>query len=135
MSAKEPYDFLDIKTPDYDYTLEISTQGDIAEEGQKNQILHRGDDNSREVISIPSSTMFFVSWSWTLLSESDSGTIFDLYHDPAKANGRARSFKWAGHDGHTYVVVFDCDLTRRGRFVTKWGMPGVRLEIIGRIAD
>lgn len=134
ISASEIYDFVDFATPDYDYTLSINVQGIIREEGVKNQQLHRADDNSREVCTLSSGSLFFVYWSWNQLSEADSGELFDLYHDVAKANGMARSFKWEGHDGHTYVVAFNCKFSREGFAVTKWGAKGISLEIIGKVA-
>jgi len=134
--AFEPYDYVSTVTPDYDYTLTIKAQGEISEEGYKNQTIHRADDNSREVATLSTGSIFFVSFEWKQLSEADSGTIFDLYHDPAKANGMARSFKWGSlYDGHTYVVAFSGSLTRQGNAVSRWGIPSVKFEILGRIAD
>lgn len=130
----EPYDYLSIVTADYDYTLTINVQGNITEEGFKNQVIHMADDNSEERITLSTGSVFYVSWDWSILSEADSGTILDLYHDAAKANGMGRSFKWEGHDGHPYVVRFDCRLTRSGGAVSRWGMPGVRLRILGRVS-
>ena len=135
MSASEIYDFVSTITPNYDYTLTIKAQGIITEEGYKNQVIHLADDNSEERITLSTNSIFYVSWGWAQLSEADSGTIFDLYHDPVKANGMGRSFKWTGHDGHTYVVRFAMNLSRSGIAVSKWGMPGVKLRILGRIAD
>lgn len=136
MSAVEPYDFLNTITADYDYTLTIKAQGNVTEEGYKNQVIHLADDNSEERITLATGSMFFVSWDWALLSESDSGTIMDLYHDATKANGIGRSFRWAAHDSpHVYVVRFDCKLSRIGRLVSIWGLPAIRMRILGRIAD
>jgi len=135
MSSSELYDFLSIITEQYDYTLAIKAQGAITEEGYKNQVVHLADDNSEERITLSPNSIFYVSWNWTQLTESNSGTIFDLYHDPLKANGIARSFKWTGHDGHTYVVRFDCKLSRSGNALSRWGLPGIRLRVLGRIAD
>ena len=132
MAAYEPYDyFTGTITPDYNYTLSISAQGQVTEEGYKNQVIHLADDNSEERITLCTGSIFYVSWEWALLSEANSGLIFDLYHDPVKANGMGRSFKWAGHDGHTHVVRFDCKLSRVGQAVSRWGLPGVRLRILG----
>ena len=135
MAAKEIYDHVSTTTADYDYTLAITAQGAVRESGYKNQVVHRADDNTREVVTLSSGSMFFVEWDWNLLTETESGTVFDLYHDTDKANGKANSFKWTGHDGHTYVVAFDCAFTREGTAVSRWGVPGLRLEIIGRIID
>ncbi len=135
MSAKEPYDFLLTITPDYDYTLSIKAQGTVTEEGYKNQAIHLADDNSEEIVTLSPTSIFYVSWNYALLSESESGTIFDLYHDPLKANGQARSFKWSAHDGHTYVVRFRMNLQRTGNNVSRWGLPNIKLRLLGRIAD
>ena len=135
MAASEPYDFLSTITPDYDYTLTIKAQAPITEEGWKNQVIHMADDNTEERITLSTGSIYYVSWDWHLLDESESGTVFDMYHDPVKANGIGRSFRWSGYDGHTYVVRFDMRLARTGRQVSIWGLPAIRLRILGRIAD
>lgn len=133
--AAEIYDYVLTVTADYNYTLSIKAQGQVTEEGYKNQVIHLADDNSEERISLSTGSIFYVSWAWNLLSAADSGTIFDLYHDPAKANGMGRSFKWAGHDGHTYVCRIACNLSRIGNSTNRWGTPGFKMRILGRIAD
>jgi hypothetical protein len=134
MSAFEPYDYLPTITPDYDYTLTIKAQGTVTEEGYKNQVVHLADDNSEEVVTLSPNSIFYVSWEWGLLSESDSGTIFDLYHDPVKANGIARSFKLTAYDGHDYVVRFAMNLSRVGNNVNRWGLPSVKMRILGKVS-
>lgn len=134
MAAKEPYDYLSVVTADYDYTLTIKAQGTVTEEGWKNQVIHMADDNSEERITLSSGSIFYVSWSWAQLSESDAGTILDLYHDASKANGMGRSFKWMGHDGNSYVVRFDMKLTRTGTASSRWGFGDVRLRILGKVS-
>lgn len=135
MSDKEPYDYLSTITSDYDYTLTLKAQDVIQEDGYKNQTIHLADDNSEERITLSTGSIFYVVLPYTLLSESDSGTIFDLYHDPAKANGMGRTFKFASYDGHTYVVRFDCKLGRSFGPLIVMGIPTIRLRILGRIAD
>jgi len=134
MAAKEPYDFLSIVTADYDYTLTIKAQGSVSEEGYKNQVIHLADDNSEERITLSTGSIFYATYPINQLSESESGTIFDLYHDPVKANGIARSFKLTAYDGHDYVVRFDGKLTRTGNSVNRWGMPGIRFRILGKVS-
>jgi hypothetical protein len=134
MAASEPYDFLSTITPDYDYTLAIKAQGKITEEGFKNQTIHLADDNTEKRITLSTGSLFYIAFAWKQLTEANAGTILDLYHDPAKANGMGRSFKFA-YDGHTYVCRFDCKLTRGGNAVSRWGYPDVRFRILGRIAD
>ena len=135
MAAKEIYDYVSTITSDVDQTLSITPQGRVTEKGFKNQKIHMADDNSEERITLSTGSIFYLSWAWNVLLEADSGTVMDLYHDAAKANGMGNSFKFTGHDGHTYVVRFDMELSRTGRLVTRWGIPGVRLRILGRIAD
>jgi len=134
MAASEPYDFLSIVTADYDYTLAISVQGSITEDGYKNQVIHLADDNSEERITLTTGSIFYVSWAWSNISEADSGTIYELYHNPVKANGMGNSFKWTGHDGHPYVVRFAMNLQRAGDIVSRWGFSGVKIRLLGKVS-
>ena len=135
MAAAEIYDYVSVVTADYTTTtLNITAQGKVREEGRSNQVIHRNDDNTRETITL-GRTIFYIYYQWNALSETDAGTIFDFYFDDAKAKQKARTFKLTGHDGHTYVVWFDCDLTREGTALTRWGFPGVSFEVKGKIAD
>ena len=133
--ASEPYDFLSILTPDYDYTLSLTAQDIVTEEGYKNQKAHLADDNSEEVVTLSSGSIFYVTIPYTILSESDSGTIHDLYHDPVKANGMGRTFKFLSYDGHTYVVRFNGKLGRTAGPGIRWGVPSISLRLKGKIAD
>lgn len=133
MAASEMYDFLSTVTADYAQTLNITPQGTVTEESQKNQIIHIGVDGSEERISFNTAPIYFITIEWRVLSESDAGTIFDWYNDAAKANGMQRSFQYAYGDGHTYVVRFDSKLTRSGRNLASYGIPGVRLKVLGRV--
>jgi hypothetical protein len=134
MASAEPYDYLSTITADYNTTLAIKAQGKITEEGYKNQVVHLADDNTEKRITLSAGSIFYISFAWNQLTEANAGTILDLYHDPAKANGVGRSFKFA-YDGHTYVVRFDCKLARSGNAVSRWGYQDVRFRILGRIAD
>jgi len=131
----EMYDFCSLATPDYNYTLVIKAQGTVLEDTSKNQSTNLADDDTEEVITHSDKSIFWVSWDWSLLTEANSGIIFDLYHDNAKAKGIARTFKWLSYDGHTYVVRFDCKLKRTIRLCTQFGISGIVLKIKGRIAD
>ena len=130
----EPYDYLSIVTADYDYTLAIAAQGTVTEEGYKNQVIHLADDNSEERITLSTGSIFYVTYPINQLSEANSGTIFDLYHDPVKANGMGNSFKLTAYDGHSYVVRFAGKLTRTGNSVSRWGMPGISFRILGKVS-
>jgi hypothetical protein len=129
------YDFLSTITPDYSTALGIPPQGVVSEESQKNQVIHLGVDGSEERISFNTTPIFFINIGWNALSESDSGTVFDMYNDVAKANGIQRTFPYVFGDGHTYVVRFDSKLTRSGKHLDKMGMTGIRLKVLGRISD
>ncbi len=129
------YDFLSTIAADVNQTLQITPQGEIVEEGDFDQVVHEGDDGSEERISFSTTRRFFVEFGWKILSESDIGTIFDLYFDSAKAYGVVNSFKWVRGDGHTYVVRFDCKFVRQGQQQSKMYSRNVRLRILGRIAD
>lgn len=135
MAAAEMYDYLTTISPDYNYTLTIKPHGEVSEVSNKNQKIHIGVDGSEERISFNTTSIFYISWKWNILSESDSGTIMDLYNDATKANGCQRSFKLTYGDGHAYVVRFDCDLSRVGQAVSRYGLPGIKVKILGRIAD
>lgn len=133
--AVEMYDFLSTISPDYNVLLDISPQGTVSEESSKNQTIHLGVDGSEERISFNTSPIFYITIGWNALSESESGTVFDMYNDPTKANGMMRTFKYAYGDGHTYVVRFDTKLTRSGQHLEKMGIIGIRLKVLGRIVD
>jgi hypothetical protein len=132
MGSQEPYDYVALATPDVDVTLSIVAQGKVRERSRENTTIHTGDDESEERIIFSTKPVFFLFWSWNVLSESDSGTVLDLYHTTAQ--GMGRSFKFV-HDGHTYVVRFNMELDREGQHHDRYGVPGVSLKILGRIAD
>lgn len=131
------YDYLSTVTPDYTYALAVTSNRIIQEDGLKNQVIRLMDDGSEERVSFSSTPIFYVELQWENISESDSGTIFDWYFDAAKANARARSFKWTHLDGHSYVCRFDSELKREYREEAQSlrSLPPVRLKVLGRIAD
>ena len=131
MAEKEPYDFLSAIVPDVDQTLSITAQGIVTEESRENTVIHVGDDESEESIILSATPVFYVSFGWAALSESDSGTVLEMYH--THANGMGKSFKWV-HDSHTYVVRFDCTLSRVGSDHSRYG-TNIKLKILGRIDE
>jgi len=137
MAAKEMYDYLTTIAADVDQTLSIAPQGEISEEGGFTQKIHFGDDGSEERVNLGSTApRFYCTFDYNILSESDMGTLWDLYFDDDKAFGMVKSFKWSSRqDGHTYVVRFDSALSRNGKMQSKMGSKGIRLRILGRIAD
>ena len=137
MASKELYDYLDVVVPDNDQTLSTpKPQKTLVEKGLLNQEVHVGDDGSEERVGFSTKRIFYVTLQWDFLSEADAGTIMDFYFDAAKGNGRIESFKWAHPtDGHTYVVRFDCDLTREIEPGSIHGIKKITFKILGRIAD
>jgi hypothetical protein len=132
VAAKKLSDyFTGTLTADYTTTLVINAQGEVTEEGYKNQVVHLADDNSEERVTLVAGSIFYVTWNLNQLSESDAGTVFDHYNDPAKANGMGKTFKWTAHDGTTYVARWDCKLSRSGNAVSRWGIKGLKLRVLG----
>ena len=137
MAAKEMYDYLSIKTADYDYVLAIPHSKQTIESASKNQQIFITDDGSSKVVSLDSTSYFYVKFPYSILTESNSGTIFDLWNDSSKANGMAKTFKWYHpQDGHTYVVRFACNLTRIRQQLWNFGYSDdICLKVEGVIAD
>jgi len=140
MAASEMYDYLSAVTPDVDVTLSVTPQRVIIEEGDFNQTPYEADDTSEEVITHSSTPRYYVMLQFSRRSESDIGTIFDIYFDTAKAYGIGNSFKWAHQDGHTYVVKFRDKFSRQlsvggPALPIIYGLPSVRLKVLGRIDD
>ena len=139
MSAWEPYDVLPTIASDVNETLSIKPQGEIApESGGFKQKIHPGDDQSEERVNLGSTTpVFTVTFAYNVLSESDMGTLFQLYFTSTKAFGMVNSFKWSSRgDGHTYVVRFAIEyLARSGCLQAKMGAKGIVLRLLGKIAD
>lgn len=103
------YDYLATGTADYTAaTLSITPTNILTESGEFNQKLFWHDDRSVRVVSFsPSTVQFFVEFEFQYLTESDAGTLLDLYTLGSKAYGSMRSFYWDHPiDGHTYVLRF-----------------------------
>lgn len=133
MSAKYIKDyFTGTVTADYATALTVKAQGVLSEESAKSQAIHYGVDGSEERISFGTASIFYITYDYKQLSESDSGIIFDYYNDPAKGNGTQRTFKWShAGDSNVYVVRFDSKLTRAGNSVSRYGYSGIRLKVLG----
>jgi len=131
------YDYLSTITPDSTATFSLACQGILIEECPCDEmVINKGYGSSEEVIILSSVKMYYVTIQYNAISRSDSGIIFDLYNDPAKANKIARSFKWQHPtDGHTYVVKFRGNLSRFKQNAEIYGFSTMQLMVIGRIAD
>lgn len=143
MANAEIYDYLTTITPDYsttefgfDGTTQILPQGVIFEEGAKNIKIHMAEDDSEQRIGISTDTRFYVRMQWAFLNESESGALIDFYHNTSKACGTLNSFYWTHPtDGHTYVCRFTGLISRRKDNNDRWGIPQIRLRVLGRKAD
>lgn len=137
MAEYEIYDYVSAVTPDYSATtLTLRPQGIIYEDGSKAIEIHEGRDGSEEAIILSDVSVFFIRLQWKAISASESGDIFDMYHDSTKACGIARSFPWQHPtDGHTYVVKFRDVLSRFKENAAIYGFSTLRLKVMGRIDD
>lgn len=136
----EMYDFLSTVTPDYNYTLDMQPHDTLVEDGTKNVKIKEYDDDSETRIIRSSQSVFFVDLTFSYLSESNAGILFDLYHDSAKACGMAKSFKWLNYAEpstrrHTYVVRFASPLPRTIRSAQSYAFGTLKLKMLGRILD
>jgi hypothetical protein len=129
-------DYLDIAVPDYGTeTLSLSPQETMPEAASKNQIVHELDDGDMEVISLSDEPQFVVTLQWDVLTSAESDTLMDYWLAPTKANGYARSFKWAHPlDGHVYVARFASDITRTLRTANIAGIASLKLRIEGVVS-
>jgi len=136
MANWEMWDELSEVSPDYDYLLDIRPTTQLTEEGDCSQVVHEGDDNSDAVVTISSTSVFYVGLQFENASESDSGTIMDLYHDPDKANRRANSFKWKHYgeesDPHDYTVKFASAPKRTVKTPFNVSIDVIKLKVLGR---
>lgn len=136
MAISYIWDFVDQVNPDYNQIMDIRPQISMTESGEKNQLVHTGDDNSEEIITFSDDSVFTITIQFNALSESDAGTIFDFYHDKRKANGIARSFLFINyHESkyqlHTYVVRFASSLPRTiSPAIYKYS--SIKLRVLGK---
>jgi hypothetical protein len=136
MAAKEMWDFLSASPVTADYTaatFDVHPQAVLIEDGTKDQVINEADDGSEERISLSDDSIFYVTMQWAKISESDAGIIMDYWHDPAKANGIAKSFYWAHpKDTHTYTARFNSKLSRGISAANYQQVDQISLKILGR---
>ena len=137
MAAQEIYDYVSDLAADYTtIELAVTPQNIMTEVSDKKQVVHEYDDGAMDVITFSDTSYFNLTLMWTAISESDAGTIFDLYNSTSKANARENTFYFQHPDTHTYTVRFLGPLTRK--YTTNL-MPGgyraidtVTLRVEGR---
>jgi hypothetical protein len=133
------YDRLATATPDYSASsLSVSPHKILIEEGSYNQQVNKADDRSViAVVTIGSSVEYLVRLLWEYINATDDAAIHDMYFDPAKAHGLARTFKWPHPtDGHIYVARFTGPLirSRDARVVGRASYDELRLLIEGYVS-
>ena len=106
-------DYLPGAMADYNYTLNVTPQAVLPQEGDRKQVVHEYDDGTVAVVTLASQSQFNIRLQWDLIPDADASIILDLYHDPNKANGRAYTF-YSHHpiDERDYVVRFMTQLTQ-----------------------
>lgn len=129
------WEYLAEVTPDYDYTLTIEPQREIPFDGNKNQRLRFADDGTPHVYTASSVSSFLVTLQFHNKSAAVFGELWDLFHDPYRANGMARTWRWtnkAESPSRTYTVRFASSIPAR---VFAWGQHqalSVRIIVEGR---
>ena len=140
MAAAEMYDYLSVKSPDYAYTLDMEPHDTLVEDGSKRTHIKEYDDETETRLARSTQSVFYVTLHFKYLTEADAGTLFDLYHDSAKASEMQRSFRWLNYgepaaSRHTYVVRFASPLPKSVRPAGAYGITNIRLKVLGVIAD
>ena len=140
MANAEMYDYLSTITADYNSTLDIPSRVEMVDEGEKRIHIKRYDDESETRIVRSTTSLFLVRVQFPNITEANAGTIFDWYHDAAKACGMKNSFKWINYgepvaSRHTYVVRFASTVPRGVVPTYRYSMTGILLRVLGRIAD
>ena len=131
------WEYLSVVTPDYDYTLTVGEQREIPFDGSKNQRLRFADNGTPHAYTASSVSSFAVTLQFHNKSASVFGELWDLFHDPLRANGVARTWKWTNNaesPARTYTVRFASAISAQ---VFSWGQhkaPSVRIIIEGRPA-
>lgn len=139
MANFEIWDFLssDVVSADTTFDLGDSTmpvpQGTIPETGFKNQIIHYADDNSEEVVTYSNESVFHLTNVWPVLTESESGELFNFWHSTGIANGVSRKFRYTHPtDGHTYTNRFVSEIVRVRYPGPIKGVQAVTMRVLGR---
>jgi hypothetical protein len=86
--------YLSNKVADYPQILTINPTTVMPVTGDKNQVVLEYDDVNIDVISVCDQSVFTLQLQWEYRNDTDRDIIFNWWHDPLKANGRARTFYW-----------------------------------------
>lgn len=128
----ELYNHISTVSSDVDVTLNIACQVEVIEESYKDQEIHYAADGSTSRKGFSEDSIGIFKIQYRVLTASDAGTIFDIYHDTDKANGLTNSFKFVHPDGYTYVVKFAKEIPRDIN-PASYSFESIDLIAIGRI--
>ena len=139
MAAKELYDYLypDYEiSPDKNVTLSVSPQAVLREYAPSNVVTHIAIDGSNvERINLGGAgRLIQIFIQYTALSAADAGTVMQFWYDEDYGNKGVNSFKFAHPDGHTYVVIWNCDFERI-MHPTYYSNRVLSFIVLGVIAD
>ena len=115
-------------------TLDIIPDETLPEMGDKTQKTHKFDDGSIKVYSRSDQSYFDVTLNYLGLGEEEAGTILDLWHSPAKANGLENTFYWQHpKEVNIYTVRFMGVITKvhngnHGQYVS---IKSIKLRVEG----
>lgn len=132
------YDFISSLTADYTTTtLSVDPQVVMQIGGEKDIIINKGYGVSEERIILSTQSRFQVKLQWNVLSEADHSTLFDFYHDSAKACGTAKSFYWTPPaqylaSSHDLTVRFDCRWESFLQNYKNYGISSLLLAVLGK---
>lgn len=128
----ELYDHISTVSFDVNVTLSLSPQVEVVEISYKDQEIQYAADGSTSRKGFSEDSIAVFQLQYRTLTESNAGTIFDIYHDTAKANGLVNSFKFVHPDGHTYVVKFAKEIPRDITPVN-YSFESIDLIVLGKI--
>lgn len=138
MARAEIFDYISQAAPDYNIIFTEEVFGIVQEGGGLNQVVHHGDDESEEVVTLGSGDAIAgFTFGWAGLTPANAGTIVDWYFDVAKANGKARSFGFVHpEDDHVYIVRFDMDITRGvNPLAEHHSLPNIKVRVMGKLTS
>lgn len=126
------YNFLPEVTADCTDILMVNPQSVMPSKGRKNQIVHTFEDGRESVAIVSDTSIFEVELQWGYVSDAERSTIMELFHNPTKANGSARSFYWQNPiDNNMYVVLFLTPLRTVFKPALNIGIETMKLRVLG----
>jgi len=126
------FNYLSNATPDVTDTLSINPRGTMTEYIEFEQFVDITDDYTEERGTLNNEKAFKVTIPFSALTETDADTVFDLYHNSSKANGKENSFVWQHPtDGHSYVVRFDCNLQHSRHYPQYSSYSQLTIRVLG----